>query len=328
VTAVVPHLAGLSCFTANLHAYLGDEAPGAIERSVRLAVTAGPDDLLAFSHHDPPLHRLPDGTELAYQVASRGEFGAAVLDEVARYGRVLAVADAAHLPWSVTPRRTPHWVLIDGVGRAGRWHVVDRFTALSDHGRQEPFDGWIEPAAVAEAVSFAARPWDATHRRRLELAFGTRRPLPTSRGALWLRRSAPPAESLRTRRDGRRWLVGGDALAELATRFVERPLAAAIILDDVWAAAGHHAFAYADRAQRAGVDRAAALDATGDAGRTCRGSRTSSLSRPGAAGRDRDFDGDHGYRLRHPPHDRHRYRGRPEPGDAEGTPCGNHGRSW
>lgn len=234
---------GLSCYTAALHGYLAAEwdASALVARSVRLAVRVdGPDGRLAFSHHEPSLDRLPDGSGLRYAAAGEPTAAvAAVADELAAHGRVLVVVDGARLPWSVTQggRPAPHWLLVDG-HEAGAWHVVDGFSALLPAGEQRPHEGWLSAGALGEAMALPGR-WEPEQALRNALAFGGSVEVPAG-GTLWLRRgrpaSVPPAG---------RWLAGDAvALPFLAEQLADRGACAEPCLDDVWAAAGHRSFAY------------------------------------------------------------------------------------
>jgi hypothetical protein len=256
VTAVL-HVSsgqGLSCYTANLAGYLAAEwdAGALLARSVRLAVRPDPGTgPLAFSHHAPGLDRLPDGTRLRYAAAPSP--AAALPDlaaELAGFGRVLVVVDNARLPWSPARggRPAPHWLLVDG-GDGERWHVVDRFTGLLMAGEQLPHAGWLDRAQLCAAMTPPAC-WAPEQRLRNSLAFGEPVPVPAGCGALWMRRHAGgtgpaaggtgPAAGI-----GGGWLAGtGEVLAFLADFLTERGAAAMPYLDDLWAAAGHRAFAY------------------------------------------------------------------------------------
>jgi hypothetical protein len=241
----VSALRGLSCYTAALHGYLAAEwdASALLARSVRLAVRVDlPDGRLGFSHHDPALDRLPDGSRLAYAGAGSAAAAAAeVADELAEHGRVLVVVDSARLPWSVTlgARAAPHWLLVDG-REAGGWHVVDGFSALLPAGEQRPHSGWLSAEGLCHAMTLPER-WEPEQELRSGMAFGGPVPVPPVR-ALWLRRSrdrpAPAAPA-------GRWLVGdAHALPFLADYVAAQGARAEPHLDDVWAAAGHRAFAY------------------------------------------------------------------------------------
>ncbi|KAA2255360.1 hypothetical protein F0L68_28555 [Solihabitans fulvus] len=263
---------GLSCYTANLVAYLAEDDPGAAARfadSVRLAVRVDlPDGALSFSHHDIPLDRLPDGTRLRYAcavdaMAARDEVEA----ELAAHGQVLVVTDNARLPWSPsfgTISTAPHWLLVDG--RDGdQWHVVDHFAGLLPTGEQSAHTGTLSTARLLDAMTLP-RHWSAVQQRRSELAFGFPVGTPLS-GPQWLRRD---------RDDGRadelpgRWLTtDAEALPFLADRFRADPIGMAPYLDDLWTVAGHHTFRYRRlREDPACADDArAALDGALDAWR-------------------------------------------------------------
>ena len=210
--AALPGPEELSCYTANLAAYLGRDALERIAQSVRLAVrTDLGEDLLAFSHHRVP---LDDGR---LEVKGAGDAGAAleaIAAEVERSGRCLVVANTGFLDWSSAgpDGQAPHLLLVDGV-RGDEWHAVDRFKALlPSGGEQRPFTGWISTAALARFLTPIV-PLPPEQRLRNRLAFGFPRPLPEDGQYQWLERTERPE---RTR-----------------------------LLDDMWAAAQHHAFRYA-----------------------------------------------------------------------------------
>lgn len=237
---------GLSCFTANLHGYLAREwdADALIAASVRLAVRAGaPGAALAFSHHAPSLERLPDGSRLIYVGAGRAEdLLPAVEAELEAYHRVLVVVDSANLPWSIARggQPAPHWLLVDDRGGAG-WHVVDEFTALLPSGEQPAHTGWLSPAELRAALALPES-WAPEQADRLRLAFGTAVAVPPGR-ALFLRRDDTPAPEP-GQAEGC-WLVGyAETLPYLSEYLAAHPVAAARYVDDLWAAAGHRAFAH------------------------------------------------------------------------------------
>lgn len=235
--------AGLSCYTANLAAYLAHEwdAGAMVTASVRLAVgTEGRESPLAFSHHDPPLDALPDGTHLRYAMADPTTALAAITTELVRYGRALVVVDASRLPWSPAHPRgpaAPHWLLVDS-RRPDRWHVVDEFTSLLPDGVQHPYRGWLTHRQLLAAMALPA--WRPEHRLRNRLAFGRPVPLPrhTAGRVCWLRRANEPA---RPRPWSGRWWHGD---AQVLPLLIERWSTAARQLPDWWAAAGHRCFAY------------------------------------------------------------------------------------
>jgi hypothetical protein len=233
--------AGLSCYTANLLAYLepiDDDALGRMARSVRTAVRVDLDDRLLFSHHRDPLDRLGDGDRLAYAgTVDPGEAIAAVGAELERYGRVLVVADSAKLPWSPARTGAPHWLLVDA-RVDGRWHVVDRFCGLLPDGPQEPFDGWLGGRELVEALR---PPGTYSHEQldRNALAFGYPTALPDPGTFKWLVRRPPPHP-----RPGPAgtWLDEPAALDHIAGYFADDAAGATRHLDDVWAAARHQVF--------------------------------------------------------------------------------------
>lgn len=237
---------GLSCYTAGLFAYLAGEwdAAALLSRSVGLAIRVDlPDGRLVFSHHRPALDRLPDGSWLSWSAARSPAAALPELGgELARHGRVIAVVDAARLPWSAGEQPAPHWLLVDG--REGRrWHVTDKFTALLPGGTQQPWCGWLTSAQLGAVMDVRAR-WQPEQDVRNAMAFGA--PVPVPPGAcFWLSRSpgrAPASASEGT------WIRGEpEALRFLRDRLPGDDAALGHHLADLWAAAGHHGFAHRQR---------------------------------------------------------------------------------
>ncbi|MEV7552171.1 hypothetical protein AB0N89_21380 [Amycolatopsis sp. NPDC089917] len=242
---------GLSCYTANLAAYLeGSETPSGADflaASVRLAVDLDrPDGLIAMSHHDRPLNRLGDGSRLTYQGFDDFEaVRAAVRHEIGRYGRALVVGYSSQLPWSAAPggAAAPHFVLVDG-HRDGRWHVHDRFTGLMTSGAEQvPFDGWIDDTGLGTLMR---RDHDepAKHRLRNTFAFGFEVPVPGDSRYLLLQRRFP---QLRPSLLPAGWIAdSATALERLGERLSDGDalLDDPGIVDDCWAASRHHLFRY------------------------------------------------------------------------------------
>lgn len=242
-------MTALSCYTANLAAYLRrlrTDADRWVARSVRLAV--GTDhaepELLAFSHHAWPVNALPSGEALGYRAAAGTDAAfEGIAAELAATGAVLVVADGARLPWSPSGAApAPHFVLVDG-RTGGCWHVVDEFSALAAGGLQhEPFSGWVPDAALLHMIA-PVTPIRPEQRLRNRLAFGAPVPVPPPERFLWLATGAQTAEAL-----AGGWTTDpAAALDVLAGR-----LAATIgmttddrLLEDVWAAAQHHVHRYA-----------------------------------------------------------------------------------
>jgi len=257
----------LSCYTANLLEYLWrrcDNAHVALARSVRLAVrTDLPEGLLAFSHHARPLHHLPDGSRLAYRGAATA---AAAVDgiaaELAAHGQVLIVTNRGRLPWGAPSgdREAPHFALIDS--HRGRWHVIDRFAALLPEGPQETFAGWISTAVLRRALSFTM-PVPAQQLLRNEYAFGFPVRLPDDGAFQWIVR-VPPAEGEPAAELPGDWVLGSPAALDYLRGYLVARAgdgAAEVFLDDLWAAARHHAFRH-----RLGI---AGTGARADAAQAC-----------------------------------------------------------
>ncbi|NBE50593.1 hypothetical protein GUY60_03965 [Streptomyces sp. YC537] len=273
----------LSCYTTNLLAHLTPDVPDVRRRfaeSVRLAVRVDPDagelgaGELAFSHH-PRVDITPDGRELAYRGAPDWPSArVALLDQLHADGRVLAVGSVRHLPWAPGYGRAdaPHWVLLREY-RDGRWFVADHFTALTPHGEQEPYLGWLTDGELAAALTPAQDPPPEVARRD-RFALGGQVPVPPAGHHRWLAwqprtTPVPPADP----GPGRWSLDTAESLTRVAAVLRDHPEALSRHVDDLWAAARHHtyrlAFAVADGALH--PERAAAATAAwGELPRTLR----------------------------------------------------------
>lgn len=250
---------GLSCYTANLHAYLGIEwdATALIAASVRLAVRDGVDRLV-FSHHAPPLDRLPDGSCLVYAGAEKpADARDALARELDVQSRVLVLVDHARLPWSVTRggRPAPHWLLLDA-RCADMWHAVDMFRATLPGGAdQREYRGPIDAEALTTAMTVTSQ-WTPAQRCRNSMAFGTTVAVPEA-AYLWLRRAPGGTPCPGGPRDpgsdcAEPWITSDAALQVIADRLTTPDCCLDDHLDDLWAAAGHHCFAYRRRLARTG----------------------------------------------------------------------------
>ncbi|MFM9368747.1 hypothetical protein [Streptomyces sp. Da 82-17] len=246
----------LSCYTTNLLAHLAPEVPGVRRRlgaSVRLAVRLDlPAGELAFSHH-PRLDRTPDGRELAYRGAADWPTArAALLDQLAYDGRVLAAGNVRHLPWApgYGLSDAPHWLLLHG-HRDGQWLVADHFAALTPHGEQRPHRGWLTDTDLAAALTLVEDPPPEVSRRD-RLALGGEIPLPDTGPYRWLAwQPTQPTQPTADTRPGEPTDDPGpgtwshdlaDSLTHIAAVFRDHPEALPRYVDDLWAAARHHTY--------------------------------------------------------------------------------------
>lgn len=233
---VVPEL---SCYTTNLVAYLEPDEPGVQSRlahAVRLAVRLDVDPgELVFSQHA----RVDDGT-LGYRGAVDWEHAVAEFHaELARSGRVLAVADTFHLSWSPAYEvaHSPHWLLLLA-RREGRWLVADHFRALTPLGEQEPFLGWLDDATLRRALAPHA-PWPAEIAHRDRYALGTAAEPTHADRFRWLARTTGE----RPVADPAAWTRGlPEALERVGAVLAEDETAAARYGDDLWAASRHYTY--------------------------------------------------------------------------------------
>jgi hypothetical protein len=208
-----------------------------LAHAVRLAVRRDGGDLV-FSQHT----RVDDAgaqEPLGYRGAGTWARAAGELDaELARSGRVLAVADTFHLPWSPAcgTAHSPHWLLLLG-RREDRWLVADHFRALTPLGAQEPFLGWLDDTALELALA-PHTPWPAeiTHRDRYALGAAVE---PVHADLFrWLARGDAPAVP-----DPGGWTcVLPEVLECVSGVLAEDETAAARYGDDLWAASRHYTY--------------------------------------------------------------------------------------
>lgn len=259
LTAAETTLPQLSCYTTNLVCYLAPEIPAVprlFARATRLAVrTDLPPGELAFSHHTR-VDVTAAGGGLAYRGSAEWEeTRSGLLAELAAHGRVLAVGNTAHLTWAPGSSRPsgPHWITIHGQ-RNGSWKVADHFAALTPHGEQEEFLGWLEDPELARVLTPVTDPAPETVRRD-RLALGQATAVPPAGHYRWLVRGhdAPPA--MGTGKEERPydgapdegvWLFDPVAvLVRLRAVMLEDPRTPARYADDLWAAGRHYAHRYA-----------------------------------------------------------------------------------
>ena len=244
----------LSCYTTSLVSYLTPEIPDVTRRFAEATRLAVRTDLaageLAFSHHSR-IDVTADGGELAYQGAADWEWAQeGLLAELAAQGRVLAVANTEHIEWAPGYGRAaaPHWIMIRG-RRDGAWEVADDFAALTPHGEQEPFLGWLDDAELGQALA-PVKEFGPEVPRRDRMALGQATAVPPMNHYRWLVRtrgdSVPVATPARVPRDGApdegQWLVEPvPVLSHILATLLADPAAAARYTDDMWAAARHYA---------------------------------------------------------------------------------------
>ncbi|WP_420031812.1 hypothetical protein ACN2WE_02690 [Streptomyces sp. cg28] len=236
----------LSCYTTNLLAHVAPDIPDVRRRlahGVRLAVRIDlPAGELAFSHH-PRIDRTDDGRQLAHAGTRDWPTAREALHRaLLRDRRVLAVANTRHLPWSPAHGRAdaPHWILLKD-RRDDQWLVADHFSALTPHGTQSPYLGWIGDAELAAALAPWTRPPREVARRDI-LALGTESTVPPADHYRWLD-WAPATDGGGSAPGTGTWLLDLDAALRHTSEVLRAdPSAVARYVDDLWAAARHHTF--------------------------------------------------------------------------------------
>lgn len=241
----------LSCYTANLVPFLDNTAAHDLAHAIRLAVRTDLPGELAFSHHTR-IDVDPSGKRLAYRGAPDWASARDALDaEVTRHGRVLAVGDTRHIPWSPQfgRRSTPHWLLLTRSG--GTWRVDDHFAALTPYGEQLPCGRGCDDATLRDLLTppGSVAP-EAVSRDRY--ALGEETGLPPYSGYRWLEwTDENPAPRAGTWIHGvapaLRWLA--EVCADLEA--LER------CADDLWTAARHQRYRLAVLAEPDGAEATA-----------------------------------------------------------------------
>ena len=249
----------LSCLTANLSTYLSstmDDPLGHIARSVHLGVRFGVAP--AFSHHRYSIATLGPGRQLAYRATTDPVTAVARLaEQIDSHGGVLVLTYSGALPWSLArpDDAAPHLVLL--TDHADQWwHASDAFSALLPGGRQNPFDGRIGTTELLHAMHAPTLAIEQRH--RIRYAFGPAAAVPSDDGYRWL--EPAPAETHAADPD---WTDDPDVvLPRLGSFFAGLP-AGEEFIDDIWAAAQHHAFRYAHLLQHHALTgcQTAAVDA-------------------------------------------------------------------
>ncbi|MFJ9819121.1 hypothetical protein ACIRU3_28460 [Streptomyces sp. NPDC101151] len=233
----------LSCYTANLVAYLEPEAPAAatdLAAAVRLSVRTDPAaGGMAFSHHTR-VDMDGAGRGLAYRGAPEwAQTKAALEAELARHGRALLVGNTRHLPWSPSYERfeTPHWLLVRQ-DADGLWSVRDDFSALFPHGEQTPYTGRFDDEGLRRLATPPAEiTAEAANRDRYALGLPVE--LPPATGYRWLVRTDVPAPGDASAEQGT-WVHGvAPALRHVAERVCADEAALARHADDLWTASRH-----------------------------------------------------------------------------------------
>ncbi|MFJ9107919.1 hypothetical protein [Streptomyces sp. NPDC102283] len=237
----------LSCYTAALVAYLKAERPDAADLladAVALAVrTDLPAGRLAFRHHRRIDTGGPDGPLVHRGAARWPDVLAGLRHESALRGRVLAVANTRHVPWSPAYGRSAvsHWILLEpGTEHDDRWRVTDRFAALLPDGEQLPHTGTLDDEQLRGLLTPpGVLPWQ--NRARDVHALGDAQELPDPDHFGWLvRERGKPGREPAGREAPGQWLTEPlDVLRFLAVRLGEDPAALAAHADDLWAASRH-----------------------------------------------------------------------------------------
>jgi hypothetical protein len=242
----------LSCYTANLVPFLQPTAARDLAAAVRLAVRTDGEGL-AFSHHTR-VDVDADGRRLAYRgAAGWAEARAALAEEVLRHGRVLAVGNTRHIPWSPSHGRTstPHWLLLRA--RQGGWLVSDHFAALTPHGEQVPCERECDDGELRDLLTPPGEVApEAVNRDRY--ALGEAVALPPYTGYRWL----AWAQATGNGSEGT-WLHGVvPALRHVADVVCHDTEALERYADDLWTAARHQRHRLSVLPTPGGADVAAA----------------------------------------------------------------------
>ncbi|QZL04206.1 hypothetical protein K2224_34140 (plasmid) [Streptomyces sp. BHT-5-2] len=253
----------LSCYTANLAAYLeecrpADDVADTLARSVRLAVRTDLADGIGFSHHSTPLNQTREGRTLVYRGSDRpDEVAEALRQEYASRGCLLILTHSSHLPWSLSgpEHDAPHFLLVDSYDpHQGRWHAVDHFAGLMASGQeQKAFEGWVTTTVLLDAM---CGPADFTPDQELrnQLVFGFPVALPPTRYR-WLTWTDAPEG------DGEpqgRWLYEPQEVWSFLAGRLNEDMTAGFrpgFLDDLWGASQHHRFRYTRLLATEGVAR-------------------------------------------------------------------------
>jgi hypothetical protein len=194
--------------------------------------------------------------------------GDALRDELATAGRALVVGNTRHLSWSPAHgvADAPHWLLVRG-HRPGRWLLEDHFAALTPHGEQEPFLGWVEDAELRAALTpIPSAPPEIAWRDRLALGEAVR--VPPAGDYRWLSQvpSAASASGIAAP-DGAPgegdWLLDlTPTLSHVSAVLTADITAAERHADDLWAAGCHYAHRNTVLAAEGTVDPELAAAAT------------------------------------------------------------------
>jgi hypothetical protein len=169
----------LSCYTAAIAHFLtgiGADAEMALGTQLYLAVRPTSDDRVAFIHQHTPLRgdRLTHRAELVRHSTDDAVVAVRrMLAELDTVGRVIAVGDAAALPWhpGAGRRHVPHWFVIDGHTPGGTAvHVTDLLECEGDDGVQRTHAGWVRVERLPPLVRVVR--CDRTASARDRHAFG------------------------------------------------------------------------------------------------------------------------------------------------------------
>lgn len=235
--SLLAHSDTYTCYSAALAAWAAFEFPawaGIVNSGLSLTLVDEDEGLFGFVH-------FPSGLRAALGLARRGaddsgEGVNAILEELARHGRVIVSGDGFALPWHVAAgrRHVPHWFVLRGSPSAPV--AVDPFACRNDLGRQEATLQPINPTTLA-SLAVAHPGDDEVVRLRESFALGDdARPLERRRFQWFERADAEIREAVGA--------TGPAAVSRLAQHFRDHGAQADAYrqVDDIWSIARHRGF--------------------------------------------------------------------------------------